>query len=409
LNTGALPIHERCKVLVCDYDSGDASWVSRRHVAFYPFKGQASSDENFTEIFSKREAVGNTQEFQDALALAHMFYDTPNRDEALKLLQMGRLGRQKLILLHNNLVAHKKFCEDVKEEISARKGAKKRNCNHQIQKKTTKKKATIEKKTIQKKASIEKQTTKKKATIEKKTIQKKASIEKQTTKKKATIQQKTIQKKAPIQQKTIQKKASIEKKTIKNKASIFHASSCEQSKKPKNPIASKPKPVALTKAKRTACNRTNFVVVGTASSHRLESKNAPENAPKLKNGDGSTRDKKNRQALPAASGSAHKRPSSSAKNAADAGAALINSRKKHKPDVVGMEAEAVSSNVSSNALPSLESKLQIMQQAQPKRDSCGYQLCAHNRRAFNCPKCAFKNTFVNYKPQTDEDFADDIA
>jgi len=158
LNTGALPISERCKVLVCDSDIGDASWVSRKHVAFYPFKGQASSDANFTEIFSKREGDGNTQEFQDALSYAHMFYDTSKQEEALKLLQMGRVGRQKLLLLHNNLVAHKKFCEDVKEQkIASRKG-KKRNCNHQIEKKTTKKKAPIQQKTIKSKASTEKKT-----------------------------------------------------------------------------------------------------------------------------------------------------------------------------------------------------------------------------------------------------------
>lgn len=141
LNTGTSPNYEQCKVLICDTDS--IIWVSRHVVAFYPFKVRAIGDTNFTEIFSTREGVHNTQAFQNALVLANTFSDTstptPERDDALKLLQMGFSRHQKLLKDQNDLVAHSKFCEEqkrLKRDCGKKKEGKKRNCKHQIQKAT---------------------------------------------------------------------------------------------------------------------------------------------------------------------------------------------------------------------------------------------------------------------------------
>ena len=139
LNTGTSPNYEHCKVLVCETDS--IIWVSRSVVAFYPFKVRAISDTNFTEIFSKREGVHNTLSFQEAVLLANMFSDTSTptieREEALSLLKMGFLGRQKFQKNRDILLAHRKFCEEQKAERlkrDCRTDCKTRICKPQIQK-----------------------------------------------------------------------------------------------------------------------------------------------------------------------------------------------------------------------------------------------------------------------------------
>ena len=128
LNTGTSPNYEQCKVLICDTDS--IIWVSRHVVAFYPFKVRAIGDTNFTEIFSTREGVHNTQAFQHALALANTFWDTSTptseRDDALKLLQMGFSGHQKLLKDQNDLVALSQFCGGIC--VHSRQRAKCKDC-----------------------------------------------------------------------------------------------------------------------------------------------------------------------------------------------------------------------------------------------------------------------------------------
>jgi hypothetical protein len=57
---------------------------------------------------------------------------------------------------------------------------------------------------------------------------------------------------------------------------------------------------------------------------------------------------------------------------------------------------------------SLELQSQMLQKAPTKRDSSGHELCAHNCRPYNCPKC-IKHTFVSWKPRTSDDGLDDSA
>jgi hypothetical protein len=94
-----------------------------------------------------------------------------------------------------------------------------------------------------------------------------------------------------------------------------------------------------------------------------------------------------------------KRPQSTVKSSPGPTAALVQPTttqsclKKQKQHVVGIDIEEVPSNTTA-----------VMQS---KRDASGVLLCIHNRRTFNCPKCAHQRSFVNFKPQTINDDLDD--
>jgi hypothetical protein len=110
-------LQDRCKVLICDSDIGDTMWISRKVTALYPFKSQADGAPNFTEKFSQREGDHDNPAFQEALALAKLHSDASNsrQQEIMKLLQMGFLGRQKLVTLQTNLALHQERCSLAKK------------------------------------------------------------------------------------------------------------------------------------------------------------------------------------------------------------------------------------------------------------------------------------------------------
>jgi len=110
----------RVKILICDEEVCVAQWVNVKSTVLYPYD---STDPNFTERFSKRADALCTPAFNEALRLAEMYSDESNdrREEALKLLQMGSLARQKLVEQHQVFAEHRQRCE---EATAARKQSK---------------------------------------------------------------------------------------------------------------------------------------------------------------------------------------------------------------------------------------------------------------------------------------------
>ncbi len=358
---------DRCKVLICDSDVGDTQWISKKKTSIFPFKPQRSDHPNFFEMFSKREVGYDSQAFQEALSLAEIYSDEshPHRHHSFKLLQMGTLRRQQMVTLHQNLDAHKRRCE---EQASNRTKKSPKTCNHGIPKKKTGKKAAVINN-----VSKEQQSNR---GIKKSPAKCSDDISKKETKKKSV--------------------------------SIVNKRSCAGNKQPKKPATSNKNNVALTKSKRSSVARTQ-------TSSKSNNKVPQATSEKQKKVEDSRRDlKKSEVTSASASGLAQKRPSSTAlalpvpEAAVGQQTTLKICGKKQKHNDAGIDSEPVliPSNASNYAQHILEAKSQVIQQPQPKRDSSGYLLCVHNRRSFNCQKCAFKRTFVNYKPQTSEDVLD---
>jgi hypothetical protein len=101
----------RVKILICDEEVCVAQWVNVKSTVLYPYD---STDPNFTERFSKRADALCTPAFNEALKLAEMYSDESNdrREEALKLLQMGSLARQKFVEQHQVFAEHRQRCEE---------------------------------------------------------------------------------------------------------------------------------------------------------------------------------------------------------------------------------------------------------------------------------------------------------
>jgi len=113
----------RIKILNCDEEVCVGRWVNLKSTVLYPF---VSTGTNFTERFSKRADDLSTPSFQQALRLAEMYSDKSNdgREDALKLLQMGSLARQKLA--EQCQVFAEFSIGKVAAEFSTGKGAKKK-------------------------------------------------------------------------------------------------------------------------------------------------------------------------------------------------------------------------------------------------------------------------------------------
>jgi hypothetical protein len=171
-------------------------------------------------------------------------------------------------------------------------------------------------------------------------------------------------------------------------------------KKAKEPVVSKVKKPTESKRKSMA------IIQSLGNSHKLSPQAI---SAKHNKNDGTSSGLKTRQAAAAATALTKKRPRSIAKSPPGPKAALVqptttkSCRKKQKQHDVGIDIGPAPSNTTTIVHHCLESNSQIIQ---PKRDASGFLLCIHNRRTFNCPKCAHKHSFVNFKPQTSNDALD---
>jgi hypothetical protein len=348
----------RLKIIFCDveshYDRGDEAWIDRRHSELFPFKAGAScvSVPNFMEKFSRRND-GRTQAFLEALTLAEMYVDdaNPNRDEVFKLLKMGFTKRQQIVAVHKGLSIHKQNLLD-----SAETKNEKRRRKNKLMKSTER---------IQKSDQV---------------IDKEVAIRKEAD--------------------SCAKKKS--KKMVTPKSKVDATAKASKTARQQNGVAKKGKAKPLTKS---TSSKTRLTLIAGA----VRNPSARGVMEKRKKSADST------PSIAAATNVSHKRRSCrvEAPSAADSSLSLLQpilpkgSRKKLKRN----GAEEVSSElplaVNRTEGPGrLELQSEISQKKATKRDSSGHELCAHNCRPYNCPKCS-KHTFVSWKPRTNDE--DDAA
>jgi hypothetical protein len=340
----------RLKILFCDIE--DEAWIHRKHTELFPFKAGAScvSVPNFMEKFSRRND-GRTQAFLEALTLAEMYVDdaNPNRDEVFKLLKMGFTRRQQIVAVHKGLSIHKQNLLEKKNERSRRRKNKLMKSTERIQKSDQ-------------------------------VIDKEVAIRKDAD--------------------SCAKKKS--KKMVTPKSKVDATAKASKTARQQNGVAKKGKAKPLTKS---TSSKTRLTLIAGA----VRNPSARGVTEKRKKSADST------PSIAAATNVSHKRRSCrvEAQSAPDSTLSLLQpvlpkgSRKKLKRN----GAEEVSSElplaVSRTEGPGrLELQSEISQKKATKRDSSGHELCAHNCRPYNCPKCS-KHTFVSWKPRTNDE--DDAA
>ncbi len=326
-------------------------WIQKKHAELFPFKAGAScsSVPNFMAKFSRREGDKCTEAFIEALTLSEMYVDdaNSNRDEVFKLLKMGFTKRQQIVAVHKGLSIHKQNCFDEAHRMEQR--YKKRRVRTSTER--------------------------------------------------------------------IHSDQVIDDEVVTPK----DADSCARRKR-KKVVAPKCKVVSVTKASKTACkhngvakkshvrplmkstsNKTSMALIARANRNP-----SPQVVTKKRN-----KRKDPSKSIPVASNVSRKRRTCSveAQAAPDSkcmGQSILpkDSRRKHNGAEKVCKPPLASNRTEGRVL--LESQSQSLQKAKTKRDSSGIELCAHNCRPYNCPKCR-QHTFVSWKPRTNDDVLDDVA
>ena len=279
----------------------------------------------------------------------------PNRDEVFKLLKMGFTKRQQIVAVHKGLSIHKQNLLD-KAEMKNQKSRRKRVAKRKLMKLTER---------IQKTDQV----------IDKEVVPGKDAD-------------------------SCARKKSKKMVTPKSKADAITKAS--KTARKQNGVAKKRKVKPLTKS---TSNKRSMTLIAAA----VRNPSPRGVAEKRNKSDDST------PSIAVATNVSHKRRSCTVEAQCAPDSTLVQSvlpkgsRKKLKHN----GAEEVSSGPPlalnrTKGRGSLELQSQMLQKAPTKRDSSGHELCAHNCRPYNCPKC-IKHTFVSWKPRTSDDGLDDSA
>ncbi len=304
------------------------------------------------EKFSRRHD-NRTQAFIEALTLAEMYVDdaNPNRDEVFKLLKMGFTKRQQIVAVHKGLSIHKQNLLDIAEMKNQRSRRKRKlmKLAGRIQKSDQ---------VIDKEAVLRKDAESCAGKKSKKMVTPKSKVHAITKASKTARQQNGVAKKRKVKPLT---KSTSKKTSMTLIAAAVRNASARVTEKRKKSDVSTPSIAAATDVsrKRHSC--------------RVEAQSAPD--------------------------------STLVQSVLPKGARSEKLKYNGAEEVSSQPPLAVNRTEGRGRL---DLQSQISQKAATKRDSSGHELCAHNCRPYNCPKC-IKHTFVSWKPRTSDDGLDDAA